>query len=96
MCFKEQGVYAVHVTEGMDRFLSVLEELGIDAGKIQGRAYVWPRMTCVFGVDVNRKKVEYVSQPSICAAMVSSGVRMWSVDEFTKEVDCDVREEVLR
>ena len=96
MCFKEQGVYAVHVTEGMDRFLSVLEELGIDAGKIQGRAYVWPRMTCVFGVDVNRKKVEYVPQPSICAAMVSSGVRMWSVDEFTKEVDCDVREEVLR
>lgn len=90
MCFKEQGVYAVHVTEDMDRFLSVLEELGIDAGKIQGRAYVWPRMTCVFGVDVNRKKVEYVPQPSICAAMVSSGVRMWSVDEFTKEVDCDV------
>ena len=90
MCFKEQGVYAVHVTEGMDRFLSVLEELGIDAGKIQGRAYVWPRMTCVFGVDVNRKKVEYIPRPSICAAMVSSGVRMWPVDEFMKEVDCDV------
>ena len=51
---------------------------------------VWPRMTCLFGVDVNRKKVEYIPQPSICAAMVSNGVRMWSVDEFMKEVDCDV------
>ena len=90
MCFKEQGVYAVHVTEGMDRFLSVLVQLGIDAGNYQGREYIWPRTTCLFGVDLNRKKVEYIPQPSICAAMVSSGVRMWSVDEFTKEVDCDV------
>ena len=89
MCFKEQGVYAVHVKEGMDRFLSVLKQLGIDAGKAQDRVYIWPRMTCVFGVDVNRKKVEYIPQPSICAAMVSSGVRMWSVDEFMKEVGCD-------
>ena len=30
MCYKEQGVYAVHVKEGMDRFLSVLEHLGIE------------------------------------------------------------------
>lgn len=88
MCFKEQGVYAVHVKESMELFLSTLEQLGIDASKYKDREYVWPRMTCLFGVDVNRKKVEYIPQPSICAAMVSSGVRMWSVDEFMKEVGC--------
>lgn len=86
ICFRDKGVFAVSVKENFDLFLDTVEKLGIDVSAYRNKEYIWPQMTCLFAVDTNQMILEYLPQPSICAAIVSSGVKIWSVDEFNKEV----------
>ena len=83
---RKKGVYTVHVKEEQERFFDTVEKLGIDTARYRGNKYTWPDMTCLFVVDTKKKILEYNGQPSICAAIVGSGVKLWSVDDFTKEV----------
>ena len=88
ICFRDKGVYAVHVKEDFDLFLDAVEKLGIDVSPYKGKEYIWPQMTCLFAVDTNQMILDYLPQPSICAAIASSGVKIWPVDEFKEEVCC--------
>lgn len=83
---RKKGVYTVHVKEQQDRFFEAVEQLGIDTSRYRNKKYTWPDMTCLFIVETNRKLLEYNGQPSICAAIAGSGVKIWSVDEFINEV----------
>ena len=86
ICFRDKGVYAVHAKEDFELFLDAVEKLGIDVSGYRNKEYIWPQMTCLFAVDTNQMILDYLPQPSICAAIVSSGVKIWSVDEFIKEI----------
>ena len=86
ICFRDKGVYAVHAKEDFDLFLDTVEKLGIDVSSYRGKEYIWPQMTCLFAVDRNQMILDYVPQPSICAAIASSGIKILSVDEFISEV----------
>ena len=83
---RKKGVYTVHVKEEQERFFEAVEKLGIDTGCYRGNRYTWPSMTCLFVVDTKKKVLQYIGQPSICAAIVSSGVKLWSVNDFASEV----------
>ena len=84
---RKKGVYTVHVTEDQNRFFDVVESLGIDVSRYRKHKYTWPDMTCLFVVDTRKKALEYIPQPSICAAIASSGVKIWSVNDFITEED---------
>ena len=86
LSLRKKGVYTVHVKEQQDRFFDTVEKLGIDTGRYRNRKFTWPEKTCLFIVDTKSKLLEYIGQPSICAAVVSSGIKVWSVDDFIEEV----------
>ncbi len=86
LSLRKKGVYTVHVKEQQDSFFKTVEKLGIDTSRYRNRKFTWPEMTCLFIVDTKSKLLEYISQPSICAAIVSSGVRVWPVEDFIEEV----------
>ena len=83
---RKKGVYTVHVKEAQEQFFETVERLGIDSSCYKKIKYTWPDMTCLFAVDTKKKLLEYIGQPSICAAIVSSGVKLWSVNDFASEV----------
>ena len=89
ICFRQEGVYAIHATEAFDLFLDTAERLGIDVSAYRGREYVWPQMTCMFAVDTRKKILKYIPQPGICAVMASSGVKLWSPKEFREMLDAE-------
>ena len=86
LSLRKKGVYTVHVKEKQDSFFKTVEMMGIDTGRYKNRKFTWPEMTCLFIVDTKSKLLEYCGQPSICAAIVGSGVRVWSVDDFIEVV----------
>lgn len=80
---KRKGVYAVHVTERMEVFLQSLEERGFQIpARYRNQQFVWPRCTCLFAVNMNDRVLDYISEPHICAAIVSSGVKIYTVTDF--------------
>ena len=83
---RKEGVFTVHVTDKQDLFFETVEKMGIDARRYKNNRYTWPDMTCLFAVDTKKKLLEYIGQPSICAAIVSSGVKLWSVKDFVEKV----------
>ena len=83
---RKAGVFTVHVIDKQDLFFETVEKLGIDTGRYRGNIYTWPDMTCLFAVDTEKKVLQYIGQPSICAAIVSSGIKLWPVDDFVEIV----------
>ncbi len=73
---RKAGVFTVHVIDKQDLFFETVEKLGIDTDRYRGNIYTWPDMTCLFAVDTENKVLQYIGQPSICAAIVSSGVKL--------------------
>ena len=86
---RKKGVYTVHVIDKQDLFFETVEKLGIDTGRYRGNKYTWPDMTCLFAVDTKKKVLQYIGQPSICAAIVSSGIKISTVDDFVKKAAID-------
>ena len=83
--FRKSGVFAVRFTdnEGKNRLLQCMDALGIRTDdSICSADFMWPQRSCVFAVDIHRRALECVVQPSICAAMASSGVRFFSAEEL--------------
>ena len=85
ICFRSSKVFAVMAERKEERlrFFDAVEKRGVPV-KAHWREtdFTWPRDTCLFAVDLRKKKLEYMAEPHICAAMVSSGVRLFSVTEF--------------
>ena len=83
---REEDVFAIHLVQDQqkDMFLDSLEQLGIPFRPSWRQAKLRPQDTNVFVVNVNEKCMEYRSQPFICAAMASNGVRFYSAQEFCR------------
>ena len=87
ICFCSSKVFAVKAESGEERlrFFDAVEKHGIPVRDCWRETdFTWPRDTCLFAVDLREKKLENLPEPHICAAMVSSGVRIFSVSEFLR------------
>ena len=87
ICFRSKVVYAVRFFARAEKnqLLDTVGTLGICVPeKYRQDAFSWPGDTCAFAVDLPHKRIEYLGQPFICAAMASSGVRFYSVPEFCR------------
>ena len=87
ICFHSSRVFAVKAERKVERlrFFDTLEKCGVPVWeRWRETDFSWPRDTCLFAVDLGQKKLEYMAEPHICAAMVGSGVRIYSVSEFLR------------
>ena len=89
-CFlNEAGVAAVRFLDaaGKDKLLEAARLLEIpDNEALRSGDFRYPHCTCMMVIDPVRKQMAYIAQPAICAAIVSSGVRIWSAEEFLSTV----------
>lgn len=87
ICYSSKSVYVVRFFDcaEKDQLLDTVEAFGIGVPeKYRQGDYSWPGDTCTFAVDLRHRRMEYLAQPFICAAMASSGVRFYSVPEFCR------------
>ena len=87
ICYSSKSVYVVRFFDCAEKnqLLDTVETIGICISeKYRQGDYSWPRDTCTFAVDLRHRRMEYLAQPFICAAMASSGVRFYSVLEFCR------------
>ncbi len=91
ICFRNDGVFVVRFFSDADKdlLLNTVEALGVPIQENfrQSRRFIWPRDTCTFAIDLPQQRLEYIAEPFICAAMVSTGIRFYSVVEFCKLMD---------
>ncbi len=79
ICFRSSGVFAVKAERKEERLrlFDAVEKRGLPVReRWRETDFTWPRDSCLFAVDLRRKRMEYMAEPHICAAMVSSGVRI--------------------
>ncbi len=76
--------------EERKQLLDTLEGLGFS---IEDRRQRRPffRDTNTYAINIKKMYFDYLGQPSICAAMVSSGVRFYSVKEFCRMAELGFR-----
>lgn len=87
ICYSSKSVYVVRFFDCAEKnqLLDIVETIGICfSEKYRQGDYSWPGDTCTFAVDLRHRRIEYLAQPFICAAMASSGVRFYSVREFCR------------
>lgn len=87
ICYSSKNVYVVRFfdCEEKNQLLDTVEDIGICIPeKYRLGDFSWPGDTCTFAVDVHRRRMEYLAQPLVCAAMASCGVRFYSVTEFCR------------
>lgn len=88
MALKKRGVYSVRFlnVEEKDRLLDTAEALGVRVPAVlrQPGLFDPDHDTCLFAVDPKQGLLEYLEEPFVCAAMVSSGARIYSVPEFCR------------
>ena len=86
ICFQDEGVFAVRYTSGTElrMLLKTAEDLGLPVCESYYNKRPLSRDTNVFAIDLKQRLFEYLGEPHICAAMASSGVRFWSVEEFCR------------
>lgn len=85
--FRESGKLYVRYFSAAERrnLLEAVRKLGISAGDMnKGKFKYDPNATNTFEIDIREKTIDYVAQPSVCAAMCSSGARFFSVTEFLR------------
>ena len=91
ICFRNDGVFVVRFFSDADKdlLLNTVEALGVPIQENfrQSGRFIWPRDTCTFAIDLTQQRLEYIAEPFICAAMVSTGIRFYSVVEFCKLMD---------
>ena len=66
------------------RIFEILEEIGIPVSEKlkSGTCFrPWPESTHLVHIELDRKVVDYCPRPFICAAMISSGARLFSMEE---------------
>ena len=88
--FRSSRVFAVLAERPEERlrFFCAVQRQGVPVPKrLREIDFSRPRDTCLFAVDLRQKKLAYMAEPHICAAMVSSGVRILSVPEFLRLED---------
>ena len=87
ICYSSKSVYVVRFFDCTEKnqLLNTVETFGIGVPeKYRQGDYSLPGDTCTFAVDLRHRRIEYLAQPFICAAMASSGVRFYSVREFCR------------
>ncbi len=86
---RKTGMLVVHydTSDDRQRILRILERSGFRIPRTVRAAVVtrfYPHRTCLICADLIRKSVADSPQPFICAAMVSSGVRLYTVSELER------------
>ncbi len=87
ICYSSKSVYVVRFFDSSEKnqLLDTVESFGICIPeKYRQSDCSRPGDTCTFAVDLRHRRMEYLAQPFICAAMASSGVRFYSVPEFCR------------
>ena len=85
--FKQTGWLDVRYQSAMERvkLRNTVEALGIPVEYPNYASLKYSSQdTNLFRVDIKHKTLNYIGQPSIGAAMASSGVRFYSVEEFCR------------
>ena len=85
--FKNGGSLPVRYfsEEERQQLLDTLEMLGfsIEIQRRQTRPFSL-HDTNTYAINIKEKYFDYLGEPFVCAAMVSSGVRFYSVEEFCR------------
>ncbi len=92
--FRENGRILVRYFSPEERrkVLELAESIGIPIGDLNKAEYPFkPTDTNTFDINIKEKTLHYIGQPSIGAAMCSSGVRFYSVAEFCRLAELDFK-----
>lgn len=92
--FKQTGWLDVRYRSAMERvkLLDTVASLGIPMNYPNYSSLKYSDQdTNLFRVDIRKKKLDYIGQPCIGAAMASSGVRFYSVEEFCRIAELGFR-----
>ena len=85
--FKQTGWLDVRYESASERvkLLDTVSKLGIPVNYPNYSSIKYSAQdTNLFRVDIKRKTLDYIGQPTIAGAMASSGIRFYSVDEFCR------------
>ncbi len=92
--FDGKGSYPVRYfsEEERQQLLDTLEMLGfsVDSQRQRKRPFS-PNDTNTYAVNIKDRYFDYMGEPFVCAAMVSSGVRFYSVKEFCRMAELGFR-----
>ena len=92
--FNDKDIFPVRYfsEEERQQLLDTLEMLGFSVDSQRKRK--WPfslNDTNTYAINIKKKSFEYMGEPFVCAAMVSSGVRFYSVKEFCRMAELGFR-----
>ena len=77
--------------EERQRALQLLEKFGMpvsDRLKSEASCHPFPQSTHLLHVQLDNRFIHCCPQPFICASIVSSGCRIFTVPEFERIADC--------
>ena len=90
--FRQNGKLRVRYcsAEERGRLLNTVASIGIPIGEL-GRGKYSPKGTHLYEIDIKEKTIEYIGEPFVGAAMCSSGIRFYSVDEFCRLAELEFK-----
>ena len=92
--YKQTGWLDVRYQSALERgkLLDTVASLGIPVKYLNYSSLRYSdRDTNLFRVDIRKKELDYIAEPFAGAAMASSGVRFYSVEEFCRIAELDFR-----
>ncbi len=92
--FRKNGILRVQFFSAEERkkLLDTVESFGISVGDLNQKNYTFsPTGTNTFEINIKEKSLHYIGQPSIGAAMCSSGIRFYSFAEFCRIAELDFK-----
>ena len=85
--FRQNGKLRVRYYSAQERrkLMDTVASIGIPLGERErGKSKYNPNDTNTYEINIRKKTIDYISEPFIGAAMCSSGVRFYSVEEFCR------------